>query len=273
MKILVLSINSAEFESRKKTISEKLNGYDWCFIDAFDARKLATIELSRLFDKGAFYNKYHRYPSSGEIGCTLSHISIYQYIVDYDLPYALILEDDAIIDSDFESFFSDCNIGGLMVNEPSIYVLGHSKVSKKNGFFYNFVYPIAIKKKINGYSFGVSRYLNLCGTVAYMITNQAAKMILSRVFDKPYHLADDWKYLYDTGVSIYHSRPLLILENFWGFDSSIESERKLLQKVDGHKVVCRDNFFYSKKSIFDKCLFMFILVFKSIIKWVFLRFQ
>ncbi|WP_191939643.1 glycosyltransferase family 25 protein (plasmid) [Pantoea agglomerans] len=36
--------------------------------------------------------------SCGEVGCALSHINIYRRITSEDIPLALILEDDALID-------------------------------------------------------------------------------------------------------------------------------------------------------------------------------
>lgn len=37
----------------------------------------------------------------GEIGCALSHMGVYRKMVDEDIPYALILEDDCTFDADF----------------------------------------------------------------------------------------------------------------------------------------------------------------------------
>lgn len=268
MKILVLSINKPEFESRRKLISQKLAGYDWFFFDALDARNYSNNQISNLFDKDSFHNRYFRYPSSGEIGCTLSHIAMYRYIIDNDIPYALILEDDAIIDSDFKKFFIKKNLDVLMNDDSSIYLLGHSKVSRKNGFLYNFIHPLAIRKKIGDQKFGESKYMNLCGTVAYVVTNEAAKKILSSFAYRPFHLADDWLFINEVGINIFHSRPLLVLENYLSFESSIESERQSLQKVNNKNVVCRDDFFFSKKGIYDKVFYSINLFFKSIIKWM-----
>ncbi|MDY6084885.1 MAG: glycosyltransferase family 25 protein, partial [Dialister sp.] len=32
----------------------------------------------------------------GEIGCALSHLQLYQYMIDEDIPYLMIVEDDVV---------------------------------------------------------------------------------------------------------------------------------------------------------------------------------
>lgn len=39
--------------------------------------------------------------SNGEVGCYASHLHIHRMILDRGLPYALVLEDDVLLDSDF----------------------------------------------------------------------------------------------------------------------------------------------------------------------------
>ena len=48
--------------------------------------------------------------TKGEIGCALSHLKIYQKTVDEDIPYALILEDDTLFDTEFPKYLNDLEI-------------------------------------------------------------------------------------------------------------------------------------------------------------------
>ena len=67
-------------------------------------------ELSSIFNIEQFKAHYGRNVTKGEIGCTLSHLSVYQKIVeDNDIAedsYALVCEDDAFIPLRFSAKFN-----------------------------------------------------------------------------------------------------------------------------------------------------------------------
>lgn len=72
----------------------------YSFVNAVDGQTLNLENIGYNKDKAIKYLK--REMSSGEIGCYLSHMNIYQEVVDKNLPYALIFEDDiTIIDDNF----------------------------------------------------------------------------------------------------------------------------------------------------------------------------
>ncbi|MBO1531095.1 glycosyltransferase family 25 protein [Psychrobacter sp. F1192] len=57
-----------------------------------------TIQEKSFVEYDKFLCLMKRPITDGEIGCALSHRRIWQYILDNDLDYALIMEDDVIID-------------------------------------------------------------------------------------------------------------------------------------------------------------------------------
>ena len=60
-------------------------------------KHLSTKE--RLFvDSHKFTCLMKRPITDGEIGCASSHRRVWQYIVDHDIDYSLVMEDDVIID-------------------------------------------------------------------------------------------------------------------------------------------------------------------------------
>ena len=63
-------------------------------VDAVDG---AALDLSQIADR---YNEKSAI-TKGEIGCYLSHYNLWERIVAEDIPYAVILEDDAQWDEDF----------------------------------------------------------------------------------------------------------------------------------------------------------------------------
>jgi GR25 family glycosyltransferase involved in LPS biosynthesis len=89
-------------------------------------------------------------PTLGGIGCTLSHLSLWNYCVDNDLPYIIVAEDDAI----FYNTFVQSDINNIK-----------KSLMKKNGGFIssnNF-------KKNSEYFFG---------THFYIITNGCARELI-----------------------------------------------------------------------------------------------
>ena len=76
-------------------------GVQYEFIEAVDGSKLSGKEISDARRRGSGITKKwpNRQPMHpAEIGCALSHLKVYEKIVDDNLDYACILEDDIYID-------------------------------------------------------------------------------------------------------------------------------------------------------------------------------
>lgn len=78
------------------------------YFPASDMRSTSRAELDQLCDNQSLEKNpaYARKLRGGEIGCCLSHRSIYQYIVDKSVPYALIFEDDILPSPNWSSVVS-----------------------------------------------------------------------------------------------------------------------------------------------------------------------
>ena len=90
-------INLEKDTDRKEYISTLLSNYP-CFhlnfINAVNGKEKPSNELQHKFNNIKAFKRYGRECSPAEIGCTLSHYSIYEKLIFYKIPYALILEDD-----------------------------------------------------------------------------------------------------------------------------------------------------------------------------------
>ena len=77
------------------------------YIEAVDGKAMSEKERQEKFDYTQFFKKYSVAVRPGEIGCTLSHQKCYKKIIDENIPYVLILEDDAALPKDhFEEILS-----------------------------------------------------------------------------------------------------------------------------------------------------------------------
>jgi glycosyl transferase family 25 len=69
-------------------------GLEHQWIKACDGGKLSITELKQVYDPAGTLSCYTTPLAPAEIGCYLSHLECYRTIVDQDIPYALIMEDD-----------------------------------------------------------------------------------------------------------------------------------------------------------------------------------
>jgi glycosyl transferase family 25 len=89
-------------KDRKTYITKKLDEYQlsFNFIKAVDGRLLDEKYIGQITSKNKTINSIGREMSRGEIGCVMSHLHIYQKMVDKDIRRAIILEDDIDINCD-----------------------------------------------------------------------------------------------------------------------------------------------------------------------------
>lgn len=71
-------------------------------IPAVDCRNLATETVNQVYRRKLYQPKYPFVLSLNEIACFLSHRKAWQYIIENDLDYGLIIEDDVSLTSKFD---------------------------------------------------------------------------------------------------------------------------------------------------------------------------
>lgn len=101
MKIIVVSL--ARSADRRKNIIAHLNerGVDYEIFDAIEGALLPQEEIEKYCDMEAI-EKNAKWLNRGTIGACLSHYFIFKSIVDRNLPSACIIEDDIIVDKNFD---------------------------------------------------------------------------------------------------------------------------------------------------------------------------
>ncbi len=81
-------------------------GIDFEFIKAVDGATLSDEYLAQICDFEELEKRPH-IMRKGMYGCILSHYGIYQRIVAENFPYALILEDDIVVQPGFKAVLDD----------------------------------------------------------------------------------------------------------------------------------------------------------------------
>ena len=147
------------------------------FINATIGSELHSRQTNDIHD---FEHVNHRL-SKGEIGCALSHISIYKTIIKNKTPVSLILEDDIDIVVDIESLLNQLII---FPRKWHTIHLGHHSISSRTrptqGSKWN------ISKLSNQYELLLPCEVS-GGTYGYLINFSGAKKLLSELssLDKP----------------------------------------------------------------------------------------
>lgn len=182
--IFIISLKDSP---RRKEISARLSslGLEFQFFDAVYGKELTQEQLEKV-DFEFYPKKYAaRKPLTlGEIGCALSHIKMYEYIIENNILEAIILEDDAIVSLYFKQILED-----VLKKVPSrreIIFFDHGKAK---------VFPI-MRNLVERYR--LARYLkpsknskrSIIRTTAYLITKNGARKLLK--FAYPVRLPSDF---------------------------------------------------------------------------------
>jgi len=175
--IPVFVINLKRSPDRRKNTIEQLNrlGIKHEVVEAIDGNESGHYEFQDNNKFGIYKTPLHsRFLLSGEKGCALSHLMIYEKIVNESIPVACIVEDD--------NFFSD-GFADLISNEKlyrqnwNLLYLGHHSGDSNRSI------KIRNKIKINTSDYYVGEALEPpFGSYGYIITNTGAKILLKNCF-------------------------------------------------------------------------------------------
>ena len=186
--IPVLVISLTDSVDRREAISRYLDilKIPFEFVDAIDGRHGLPPEYEDQIDREATINK-GRIMADVEFACSLSHMKTYQKIVDENIQWALILEDDAVPLSDLVPFLE-----GKYYEQSQFTQLisGRPTYVKRTG-----------QRKVFG---KYKSYLrSICGkaplAVGYVISNEVAHHFIK--YGIPVDCQADWPECIDTLIN------------------------------------------------------------------------
>lgn len=194
---------------------------DFVLFNAINTMNLPEETLAQRFEMHGFSQRYGRNVTKGEIGCTMSHLGVYQLIAEdvsiAEEEYALVCEDDCLFSANFQQ-----NLTALLAEKPQadIILVGQSKILQFDDVDLAINYPTTFRcwqRKIGNtpyrYAYPYKNYF--AGTVAYLIKKSAAKQFLRQAESGlPFWLADDYVLFgQDFHLSTVVVRPLMAIEN------------------------------------------------------------
>ncbi len=167
---------------------------DYQIWKAVEGRKLTVEQQSELISP-KFKERYGKGASLPAAGCSLSHLGIYRDMIEKELSYALILEDDAILSSDLKL---ESLVKLLDTEKPVAILLTPDFWYKKRGLV------VGIDERHNVYEL-YDGYM----TSGYMINLAFAKLIAPKLL--PIHLvADEWKIFISYGIKLFGIVPHVV---------------------------------------------------------------
>ncbi|MBQ4833407.1 glycosyltransferase family 25 protein [Pseudoalteromonas sp. MMG010] len=207
----VFVINLARSKDRLQQTHDRLAAVSLPFerIDAVDGALLSEQEISQHYDINLNKKNYHYPLQPGQIGCYLSHRKAWQTIVDRQLEYAIVLEDDFYIDASIHHAIN--NIEKL--SQPWQLI--------KLAAYQNRPRPIAYSQALNHQQRLVIHSKLMTGCCATAISYSGAKQLLEATtrFGRPVDC--DLQHSWETGVFGYSLMPYPILQ-----DEEIKSDIK-----------------------------------------------
>lgn len=207
-------VNLATATQRREAMQALLSQHQITavWLDAVDGRLIPEAELAQHFDVERAKLEYGSM-ARGEIGTSLSHVNTYRQMVEQHIPYAVVLEDDVELASNFCSVLSQ--LPGLVAStEPAMVQLTHVERAYNNS-----AQPL-----------GECRLMRPHGgvwlTSGYFITLAAAQNLLNALYPV-WTVADHWRNFEAKGLLIlYALTPNLVWESALSRMSHIEPERK-----------------------------------------------
>ncbi|MFL4225848.1 glycosyltransferase family 25 protein, partial [Escherichia coli] len=182
-----------DIERRNKIndVFQRLN-INFDFFDAIDAKdpqNKEIIDKMRLSGVGAEM-------TDGEIACTLSHQLIYQDMIDKNIEWAVILEDDVIVNEKFKKFLQYFNLSEKdKLKHNNLYLLGgqkglHDYPVLGQSLFSKVKISTCTFRRVN---FNKNKIRRTC---SYLMNKDMAQKLLKLTKDYGTYRADSWKLMH-----------------------------------------------------------------------------
>ena len=188
-------------------------GVDGKTLDIKKDKRIATLTKRSILRN--IRRSHEELDSPGGVGCALSHIAIWQWMVDNQQPICLVFEDDAVVPDDFVTQANHCIQQSLVLKDPKQWDLWYMGGSSEG------MTRIPQEPAESGLVRAGAFILTHC----YVITLQTATKFLEDVYPIHCHI-DFWMsiycHLYDLRI-VYH--PRCTLEQAENSKTDIQNEK------------------------------------------------
>lgn len=206
----IFVINLDKSTERLATSAQRLNEVQVPFsrVSAIYGADLSAEEKAQHYSKALNKELFYRELNDGEIGVYLSHRKVWQEIVDRELEYGIIFEDDFILQDDINKAIK--NLDAIPFAWDYIKLAGYYSRKRKQTIIY--------KQKIIDMDL-IAHSKVITGASATAVSYQAAKKLLvtTSQFGRP--LDTDLQHWWEKGIHIFCLLPYISAP-----DENIQSE-------------------------------------------------
>ena len=234
--IPITIISMVKDEKRRKRITQecKALGLNYKLFDAIDGSTLTQTEIDKVYTEKDAISAIGRGLSLGEIGCALSHLSVYKKMLSENIKTMIILEDDARLSPEFKEALQ---IIYYLPKDWEILLLGY--MFSDNRYAKHAWYKLPIKIPNLKCYIAKAIMLYYC-THAYIIGQHAAKKILAQAkkLSKPIdHYTGDF-----ITINLFLTMPCVVSNprDTEGSTSIIGKERKIMRS-NAHNIPQQNN--------------------------------
>lgn len=201
MKCKVFVINLDKSTERMAFMHQQLEqlNIEYVRVPAVYGKELTDSEIDAVYDNKKNLAKYDKELNVGEIGCYLSHVNCWNMMVEQQLDYALILEDDSILHSEFVSLIDSI---GKLSSQWDYIKLCHGRKQKE------VINTIELSD-----DFSLSTCLKLpSSTRGQFVSISGAKKLLATALPITRPIDIDIQFWFEKNLSCFVVRPFPVLE-------------------------------------------------------------
>lgn len=181
---------------KRQQIEQQLKHHpelDYTIFEAVEGRRLTPEQQAEMI-LPEFKTRYKVSATLPAAGCSLSHIGIYKEIIESNIEYALILEDDASLAKHLQiEYLTEI----LKDASPIAILLTPDLWYNKNRLIKELDYDHKVYEVETGYM-----------TSGYLINRTAAEILLQQIYPVQYK-ADEWEIFITFGIHLYGVVPHL----------------------------------------------------------------
>lgn len=188
-------------------------GIDFERFNAVYGAKISVDERNKFYSEELNLKQYHKPLSPGEIGCYMSHLKVLQHIVDNNIKYAIILEDDFKIVGDLSLAIKSLKNISFEWDMIKLAEYGDRERPTAYEFKVNEHFNLRVQKKVSA------------GTCAQAISLNGARKILnsSIPFGRP--VDTDYQHWWEKDIEVLTLSPCPLKQDL-DFESTIAAMSK-----------------------------------------------
>ncbi|MBV7387113.1 glycosyltransferase family 25 protein [Pasteurellaceae bacterium TAE3-ERU1] len=212
MKIVIINLpdshdRRAYMQAQFACLSRENLDFDFTFFPAVHGKKEPNHPLFQHYNEPARLRRKGNKLTLSQLGCFASHYLVWQKCIDENAPF-IVLEDDVKLTPHFAHFYAKAS--QFAANYRFLWL--HKNYRKSHYYVINQLYDFSI----------VKYYKDYVGTLAYLITPEAARLLVDYFQEVIYPVDDQMARCFENG-----------LENFALLPPCVEIEESLESTIQG----------------------------------------